>query len=518
MVLFWSASCLFFYNQLLTAHLPRELHNLNPLGVTVIINAVVTIYPILGWLADVHYGRYRVIIWSLRIMWVVSCLYCLLHVLLDLLKDFGTVTGDIKHKEAMYFSVNIIMSASVGGVFANIVLFGIDQLVDAPSFRITSFIRWYGWVWFLADFTVSVTQTCFCTGYELAYRLEVPILLTIALCLDIFYSKCLLKDSVFPNPLTLIYRVLKYAWKNKYPRLPSAYTYWDGKFFSRIDLAKTKFGGPFTTVQVEDVKTIGRIVLIICCGSIIATLIVYINEAKAKLLLHLEDTSYSKTGCNKDCLWRAFVEDFGAFFVVVSIPIFEVFLFPFLKKHFEIRLFSRMIMSILLVAMSVCGFGILEVVGYYQSQLNKICILDLTNYTESAVLPLSYNWIMFPDVFFSVGKYILLTTAGEFLCAQSPSSMKGFLFGLVYVIGGVSLVVNLAWFIPLQKFIKKWSSAGICGTVYFSTLFGIVLVVAVTFYCASKCYKKRERNEDEVDKESASVNYQYRSRDPAELM
>ena len=67
-VLFWSASCLFSYNQLLTAHLP-QLHILNPLGVSVIINAVISIYPILGWLADVHYGRYRVIIWSLRIMW-----------------------------------------------------------------------------------------------------------------------------------------------------------------------------------------------------------------------------------------------------------------------------------------------------------------------------------------------------------------------------------------------------------------------------------------------------------------
>ena len=111
MVLFWSVSCLFSYNQLLTAHLP-QLHILNPLGVSVIINAVISIYPILGWLADVHYGRYRVIIWSLRIMWVVSCIYCLLHVLLDLLKDFGTVTGDIKHKEAMYFSLYIIMSAS----------------------------------------------------------------------------------------------------------------------------------------------------------------------------------------------------------------------------------------------------------------------------------------------------------------------------------------------------------------------------------------------------------------------
>ena len=459
-VLFWSVSSLFPYNQLVKDTAAKRIE----LKVTVAENAAITIYPILGWIADVYYGRYRVIKCSLRIMWVVSCLQCLLHMLSDLLKAFGTMTGDIKYIEVLCYSLKIIMSAAVGGVLTNIVLLGIDQLVDAPSFKIASFIRWYGWVWFLADFTVSVTQTCFCTGYELAYRLEIPILLTIALCLDFFCSKYLLKEPVFPNPLTLIYRVLKYAWKNKYPHLPSAYTYWDGRFFSRIDLAKTKFGGPFSTVQVEDVKTLGHIVLLICFGSIIPTLIIYINNAKDTLLLHLEDTSYSKCGCNKDCLWRASVENFGAFFVVVLIPIFEVFLFPFLKNHFEIRLFSRMITSILLVAMSVCGFGIVEVVGYYQSQLNKMnqtCIFNLTEYSENAVLPLSFNWFILPDVFLGVGKYILLTSVLEFLCAQSPSSMKGFLFGLVYVIGGVSLVVNLAWFIPLQKFIKKWSSAGI---------------------------------------------------------
>ena len=517
LVIFWSASCLFPYNQLVK-DLQRS-HELFsswiPLDGSVISNAAIVIYPILGWIADVHYGRYRVIIWSLRIMWVVSCLYCLLDILLDLLKDFGTVTGDIKHIEAMYFSLNIIMSASVGGVFANIVLLGIDQLIDAPSFRIASFIRWYGWVWFLADFTVSVTQTCFCTGYKLAYQLEVPILLTIALCLDFFYSKYLLKEPVFPNPLTVIYQVLKYAWKNKYPRLPSAYTYWDGKFFSRIDLAKTKFGGPLSTVQVEDVKTFGRIVLLMCCGSIIATLIIYINDAKANLYLRLEDTSYSKTGCNKDCLMRAFVKDFSVFLIVISIPIFEVFFVPFLKKRFKILLFTRMITGMLLSATSVCGFGILEVVGYYQGHLNQTCVFKLKKYNESAVLPLSYNWFMLPDVFFSVGKYILLTTVLEFLCAQSPSSMKGFLFGSVYGIGGVSFVVNLAWLIPLQKFIIKWSIAGTCNSVYFFTLLGIELAVTATFFAASKCYKKRERNEDKDDKEITSTDYH---ENPSELM
>ena len=45
----------------------------------------------------------------------------------------------------------------------------------------------------------------------------------------------------------------------KYPRLRSAFTYWEDKPYSRIDLGKAKYGGPFITEQVEDVKTFFRV-------------------------------------------------------------------------------------------------------------------------------------------------------------------------------------------------------------------------------------------------------------------
>lgn len=35
----------------------------------------------------------------------------------------------------------------------------------------------------------------------------------------------------------------------------SALTYWDDTKPSRLDLGKTKYGGPFSTEEVEDVKT-----------------------------------------------------------------------------------------------------------------------------------------------------------------------------------------------------------------------------------------------------------------------
>ena len=58
------------------------------------------------------------------------------------------------------------------------------------------------------------------------------------------------------NPIKLIFGVLNYARKNKYPRLRSAFTYIDEEQPSRLDFGKHKFGGPFTEEEVEDVKTI----------------------------------------------------------------------------------------------------------------------------------------------------------------------------------------------------------------------------------------------------------------------
>ena len=61
----------------------------------------------------------------------------------------------------------------------------------------------------------------------------------------------------------LTLRVLKFAIAHKYPLHRSALTYCEDEKISRIDLGKSRYGGPFTTEQVEDVKTLLWILLIV---------------------------------------------------------------------------------------------------------------------------------------------------------------------------------------------------------------------------------------------------------------
>ena len=93
---------------------------------------------------------------------------------------------------------------------------------------------------------------------------------TILLTLSIFcLSAVLISDCLFhswldtnnktANPIKLIYKVLNYARTTKYPKNRSAFTYLDEEHPSRLDFGKDKFGGPFTEEEVEDVKTVLRI-------------------------------------------------------------------------------------------------------------------------------------------------------------------------------------------------------------------------------------------------------------------
>ena len=67
------------------------------------------------------------------------------------------------------------------------------------------------------------------------------------------------------NSGKLIANIINYAIKNKYPKNPSALTYWEEDYPSQLDLGKEKYGVPFTEEQVENVKTLLRLTPLLIC-------------------------------------------------------------------------------------------------------------------------------------------------------------------------------------------------------------------------------------------------------------
>ena len=60
------------------------------------------------------------------------------------------------------------------------------------------------------------------------------------------------------NPFKLTLKVLTFAWNNKYPFNRSG-----ENIPSLLDLGKAQYGGPFTTEEVENVKTFFRMVVLL---------------------------------------------------------------------------------------------------------------------------------------------------------------------------------------------------------------------------------------------------------------
>ena len=92
--------------------------------------------------------------------------------------------------------------------------------------------------------------------------------------LVIIVSSCALKRWFIiyqrtSNPLLLVARVLNYARKHKYPTNRSAFTYWLNDYPPRIDNGKSKYGGPFTEEQVENVKTFFRLLPVLFCTQMV---------------------------------------------------------------------------------------------------------------------------------------------------------------------------------------------------------------------------------------------------------
>ena len=79
----------------------------------------------------------------------------------------------------------------------------------------------------------------------------------------------MVKEPVTQNPFSQIYKVINYAIKNKHPQRRSAFTYCEDELPSRIDFGKSKYGGPFTTEQVEDVKTFLRLLIVVVIASVL---------------------------------------------------------------------------------------------------------------------------------------------------------------------------------------------------------------------------------------------------------
>lgn len=232
---------------------------------------------VVGWLADAHIGRYKVIYCSVLIMWIAMVLAAVSSVTAHLVDSYYHIS--IKVQVVLL----VVVAGGFGGFLANIIQFGIDQLYDALTTEIKSFIIWYVWTLVSGGLIVDFPFSCLSEHYIIIRLLVVCINLTLSLILLFCCNHWLTKEPVIQNPFKLVYKVIKYAIKNKIPQNRSAFTYCEDDLPSRIDFGKIKYGGQFTTEQVEDVKTFLRLLPAATVGGILISVVVLTDYLRDKL-------------------------------------------------------------------------------------------------------------------------------------------------------------------------------------------------------------------------------------------
>ena len=453
--------------------------------------------------ADIYLGRYKVIQYGMRLLWV-TVIASNIIIALQYYVVKNAATSSILR---VFTTIGVAGSA---GIIVNSIQFGIDQLTDASSSEITSYISWYTWITMLATTTSTIFTNCLTYYTSLSYFV-LPLSCTLSILSDCCFNHWLVKEPVTTNPLKLIYQVLKYAVKNKYPRLRSAFTYWEDKPYSRIDLGKTKYGGPFTIEQVEDVKTFFRLLawfgfctpIFILYSSLYY--LFYIQYFDNQFLLSLKHNSVSKY--IKSCYYETFALNLDYITIVFLVPVIELTLYPLLMKcncciNFSIR--ARFLLGIFVTILYELHLLGIELVVTQTSDLqNSTCFYYVNAET------VSLYWLILPEVLFGIAVYILLTSSMELIAAQAPYSMRGLLFGIGILLYGSSAALSSLCY-PLLMIPRKYYTQS-NGSNCELWLYGCILFLTIALLCAGfiveKWYTLRRRDEDLPNEQKFAVDY-----------
>ena len=392
-----------------------------------------------GWLTDAFIGRYKMIRFSVWITWFLITAVTV-----------GDVVGQLNETYCHYNEIVRpilfwLVSIGLGGFQANIVQFGLDQLPDASTTEITSFIVWYVSSLISAGFIINFNFYCLNEIYVL---LLICACLTLALTLLICCNHWLIKEPATQSPLKLIYKVIKFAAVTKHPQCRSAFTYCEDELPSRIDFGKSKYGGPFTTEQVEDVKTFLRLIPLIFIFAVIgdvffAANVLYDNLEKVNNRFRINHNhELDSRKVIAECYAETGLTNSVHLGVTLLIVLNEFVLYPIFQCCIycsRIKSLWKIITGIALQTLRVTSLMVLDAISQHNNlkdnkhNVSIQCTLFETHDLLSQTL--SYQWLAIPEYLNFTSLVFLFTGVIEFICSQVPYSMKGIVIGAQYTLG-----------------------------------------------------------------------------------
>ncbi len=498
-------------------------------GYAVVALAQMLAYPVGGLISDLCCGRFRIVFLSFFKIWCGSVFACIISVIY--ISSHGESFhhhDNVEKKISIVLLVLVYISLVAGftGFQANSVQFGLDQLLDSPSAELSVFLHWFVWTQSFGELLARLFACALPCNNYLMYKVSpyTGIVFTVVIGAVLFFSCC--KRSWFHsephtlNPYGTVYNVLKYVAQHDKPVRRSAMTYCDDERPTRMEFAKERFGGPFTTETVEDVKTFLRILLMLFLVAPVFNLHVSTSYIFPLYGIHLGaepiDTLYS---CTAE--WMLLQSGNLSFIItVVILPLYIILVLPHIPRLMPKILHRLLVGVIVMVATVAIMFAILVVAKKTVRQeirnetkclfLSEVRV-DIEN--DSFTTPLNFHTsiLIIPNILNGISVPLIYVTILEFISAQSPHTMKGLLLGIFYAFRGFFIMFGclFAFFFVQDRW---WQSTNTmlydCGFSYYLTSSVLGLVGIVTVSIAVRCYHYRVRQDKPYERGYVEEIYQ----------
>ena len=450
------------------------------------------VLPFAGWLADIYLRRHKVIIFSIATMWISSLLLTTI-IVIERLAPFTN-----------YIQIVLLATLGIGyGCFqANIIQFGIDQLTDASTDEIVSFINWYSWSFVSSGTFIKLLYLCISPREKFVVPLLLCVSLSIVAGLIFWCNDVLVKEPVTINPFKLIHRVLWYAVKHKHPEGRSAFTYCEDELPSRLDFGKSKYGGPFTTEQVEDVKTFFRGLGLVIIVSAVLGMTDEKNFQRTLLKIEMKDEKM------EFCPLMFFFTDIIYFIAVMfMIPLNEMIIFPIFHRCMpRITSYGKTAIGMILQFGRYITLITLTAVTRHNNYTNMphtnitLCIFqenpNILNDTTSLGI-INYKLYSIPECILAISYIMIAVGAIEFLCSQIPYSMKGLIVGIFYGSMVLAFILNrtISHIFTHNGFLWEVKAMFSCEFWYLLIKLIFLLAAIVSSLLLAVCYRKRKRDD-----------------------
>ena len=410
-----------------------------------------------GVLADVKFGRYKTIITGIHLCFLSWIVF-----------GFAAIVKSYSNFEVpfmiLYVVGYIIEMIGYSSFVSNIFQFSIDQILSASTDKLSAIIYWDSVSIHIVYVIIEIGQ-CSMKEFVIVSYVVSGIAVT-----TVIVSNCLFKHWLDTTPhiinsIKLIANVMKYAVKNKYPKNRSALTYWEEDYPSRLDLGKEKYGGPFTEEQVENIKTLQRLIPLLIC---------VVGYSCGHGIRYSSFSNLNQQSQLLPCL--VYNNSIYSVVSVLLILLYLLIIHTFFNKCIPSML-KRIALGLLLTLLTPLYYVIIFV-SKQHFQLNTS----------------SYHVVIAPQILSGISFALIFPTSLEFTIAQSPHEMRGFMIGLWYAAFGLGYVISINGKYPFHC-----TEDIICQNIYYyifkTTVIAIMLIV---FMILAKRYKLRVR-ENEVN-------------------